>query len=56
MFVVTPEFQEFIDDMKQLVRLMKRPRFWFSSIVIGTCFMSIYFGMIILADIIQGLN
>ena len=53
MFVVTEEFQDFIDDMKEMGRMLKSPRAVLETIAIGLGFIIIYFGCIILADIMQ---
>lgn len=56
MFIVTPELQEFIDDMKRMGRMLRNPRAVGEMLAIGTCFVIMYFGMIVLADIMQSIQ
>jgi hypothetical protein len=53
MFVVTEEFEEFIDSMREMGRMLNSPRAILEMLAIGACFFIIYFGCIILADIMQ---
>ena len=53
MFVVTKELQEFIDDMKKMSKILKNPKSVIKMLTIGSCLLSIYFGCIILADLLN---
>lgn len=53
MFIVTKELQEFIDDMKKMSKILKNPKSVIEMLAIGSCFTFIYFGSIILADLLN---
>lgn len=53
MFVVTKELQEFIDDMKKMSKILKNPKSVIEMLAIGSCLLSIYFGCIILVDLLN---
>ena len=46
MFVITPELQEFIDDIKRIRRMLSNPRVIGELLAICVCLLSIYFGSV----------
>ena len=53
MFVVTEEMQDFINTIRDLKELLKNPKDLMEVLTIGGAFGVIYFGCIILADIVK---
>lgn len=53
MFVVTEDLKEFIEEMKKLGKMLRDPRLAVATFVIGLCLLFIYFGCIILADLLN---
>ena len=51
MFVVTKELQEFIDSVKVMIKLMKKPSNIVYAILLTLSIISIYFLTIIAADV-----
>lgn len=52
-FVRTPEFDETVQDFKEMFELMKDPKAVVEGILIAFTMFTIYFGSIILADLMN---
>jgi hypothetical protein len=52
MFIVTPEFREFLDETNELIEVIKEPRSIFAILFIGSFITILYFSIILLADLI----
>ena len=55
MFVVTEELQEVIDSFKQTAKILKNPKELLQVLGVLFCFVTMYFCMIVIADLIQGM-
>ena len=51
MFVITKELQEFIDSVKAMIKLMKKPKNILYVVLLTLSIISIYFLMVIAADV-----